>query len=259
MDTNRSAHVQLENVQKKYADQPVLCGIDLNIQQGEFIAIVGKSGCGKSTLLRLIAGLESYTTGKIQINGNTLTALNQHARMMFQDGRLLPWKNVLANLCIGLPKEKKKKASEALVQVGLENRMHDYPRKLSGGQKQRVALARALVHDPELLLLDEPLGALDAFTRMEMQELIESLWQKSKFTAILVTHDVEEAVALADRVIFLEAGKVAMDRRIDLERPRQRTHPAFTMHLEVILDCIKHRKPNKSYFVEKYPEPLKIP
>src|SRR5690625_4151156 len=123
------------------------------IQKGEFIAIVGKSGCGKSTLLRLIAGLEKQTKGMIKINNQPLKTLNKYARIMFQDGRLLPWKNVLDNICIGLPKEKKQKAIEALKNVGLSEKMKNFPRKLSGGQQQRVALARALVHDPDLLLL----------------------------------------------------------------------------------------------------------
>src|SRR5690625_1885437 len=159
MDAIKEMHVHLVGVQKYYADQQVLKGIDLPIQKGEFVAIVGKSGCGKSTLLRLVAGLEKCSQGHIHINKKTLTALNEQARIMFQDGRLLPWKSVIDNICIGLPKEKKGKAVEALSSVGLEERAGDFPRKLSGGQKQRVALARALVHDPELLLLDEPLGA----------------------------------------------------------------------------------------------------
>src|SRR5699024_7154451 len=125
--------------------------------------------------------------------------------------------------------------------------MHDYPRKLSGGQKQRVALARALVHDPDLLLLDEPLGALDALTRLEMQDLIESLWEKSKFTAILVTHDVEEAVAIADRVLLIEDGVFKLNQPINLPRPRQRTHPSFSIYVEEILDQIMQRKIKRNF------------
>lgn len=243
----KEPHVLLEGVQKSFNDLNVLKGIDLRIKKGEFIAIVGKSGCGKSTLLRLIAGLEKHTKGLIQMNNRPLKSLNKYARIMFQDGRLLPWKSVIDNICIGLPKEKNKKAIEALENVGLSDRMHDYPRKLSGGQKQRVALARALVHDPDLLLLDEPLGALDALTRLEMQDLIESLWEKSKFTAILVTHDVEEAVAIADRVLLIEDGVFKLNQPINLPRPRQRTHPSFSIYVEEILDQIMQRKIKRNF------------
>lgn len=170
---------------------------------------------------------------------------------MFQDGRLLPWKCVIDNICIGLPKKSKGKAMEALRNVGLEDRMKDWPNKLSGGQKQRVALARALVHDPSLLLLDEPLGALDAFTRMEMQSLIESLWLQKQFTTVLVTHDVEEAVALADRVILIDHGTITMNQTIHLPRPRQRTQPAFSMYLEEILERIMDRKTIQNYTLEQ--------
>lgn len=249
--TKREAHVQLKGVEKSFAELQVIKGIDLSIQKGEFVAIVGKSGCGKSTLLRLIAGLEKYSKGFIHINDEPLKSLNKQARMMFQDGRLLPWKRVIDNICIGLSKERKEKAMEALENVGLENRMNDWPHKLSGGQKQRVALARALIHDPDLLLLDEPLGALDAFTRIEMQALIESLWKQKRFTSILVTHDVEEAVALADRVILIEDGVITMNQPINLPRPRQRTDPAFSIYLDEILDRIMNRKISQSYILEQ--------
>src|SRR5699024_7560860 len=176
-----SSHVVLDEVEKSFSERSVPKGINLTINQGEFIAVVGKSGCGKSTLLRLIAGLEETSGGSIFVNGKPLKQLNQYARIMFQDGRVLPWKRVIDNIRIALREEKEMKALETLRQVGLKDRMNDWPRKLSGGQKQRVALARALVHDPELLLLDEPLGALDALTRIEMQDLIESLWHDRGF------------------------------------------------------------------------------
>lgn len=232
----------LENVTKTYGNRPVLNGLNLSIKRGEFIAIVGKSGCGKSTLLRLITGLEPYDQGSIYMNNEILHHLNTSARIMFQDGRLLPWKRVIDNVCVGLSKDNKEKAYEALQNVGLKERARDYPHQLSGGQKQRVALARALVHDPELLLLDEPLGALDALTRLEMQELIERLWRKRKFTTILVTHDVEEAVAMADRVILIENGQISLNQKIHLPRPRQRSHPAFSLYIEEILNRIMNRK-----------------
>ena len=235
-------HIVIEDIKKSYSELTVLKEIDLNIKKGEFVAVVGKSGCGKSTLLRLLAGLEEQSGGIIRVNGEPLRQLNKHARIMFQDGRLLPWKHVLDNTRIGLLAEKKGKAIDALRNVGLEEKMNDWPRNLSGGQQQRVALARALVHEPELLLLDEPLGALDALTRMEMQDLIEKLWKDKKFTAILVTHDVEEAVAIADRVILIEDGVIAMNQPINLSRPRERTQHSFSIYHKKILDRIKNKE-----------------
>ncbi|MBT2637868.1 MULTISPECIES: ATP-binding cassette domain-containing protein [unclassified Bacillus (in: firmicutes)] len=234
----KEQHIHLNNLKKSFDNTVVLDGISLKVNHGEFIAIVGKSGCGKSTLLRLIAGLEKYDEGAIYIKDKKLDGLNAHARIMFQDGRLLPWKKVLENVGIGLKGKWEHDAMEALKDVGLEGRMKDWPSKLSGGQKQRVALARGLVHKPEILLLDEPLGALDALTRLEMQELIESIWEKEKITSILVTHDVEEAVALADRVILIEDGKIVLSKTINLPRPRQRTQQVFTNYVDEILSRI---------------------
>lgn len=229
------SHVLLKDVEKSYNGHPVLSQLNLSIEQGEFVAVVGKSGCGKSTLLRLIAGLEPFQEGTISLFGKPLTNLNEQARIMFQDERLLPWKRILDNVSLGLPRELKDKALESLDQVGLKHRKDAYISELSGGQRQRVALARALVHDPSLLLLDEPLGALDALTRMEMQELIESLWFRKKFTAVLVTHDVEEAIRIANRVILIDKGRISLDIRIQLPRPRQRTHPLFAAYTDEIL------------------------
>lgn len=240
--TENNTHVSLEGVSKRFSDRLVLKEINLQIERGEFVAVVGKSGCGKSTLLRLIAGLEQTSAGDIKMKGESLTQLNKFSRIMFQDGRLLPWKRVIDNIRIALPKEEEEKAIETLQHVGLGDRLHDWPRKLSGGQKQRVALARALVHDPELLLLDEPLGALDALTRIEMQDLIEALWKDRGFTAVLVTHDVEEAVAIADRVLLIEDGIISLDQRINLSRPRHRTQLEFSIYVEEILDRIMKRK-----------------
>lgn len=240
-----NTHIILDGIQKSYDKRRVLNGIDLHIRFGEFIAIVGKSGCGKSTLLRLVAGLEHYDTGSISINGKTLDRLNKEARMMFQDGRLLPWKRVIDNVGMGLKEEWKKEALQALHNVGLAERSGDWPGKLSGGQKQRVALARALAHKPDILLLDEPLGALDALTRIEMQELIEAIWTEKKFTSILVTHDVEEAVAIADRVILIEDGKIVLNKAIQLPRPRQRSQQAFANYVAEILNRIMHRVEEK--------------
>ncbi|WP_087971472.1 ATP-binding cassette domain-containing protein [Oceanobacillus rekensis] len=244
-ELRKETYISVNNLHKFYGERTVLTGLNLSIEKGEFVAIVGKSGCGKSTLLRLIAGLEGINDGSIYVNAEPLNRLNEHARIMFQDGRLLPWKRVIDNVRIGLPDHAIDRAEDALKQVGLEDRLNDWPSKLSGGQKQRVALARALVHNPSLLLLDEPLGALDALTRIEMQDLIESLWAQKKFTSILVTHDVEEAVAIADRVILIEDGMISLNQPIRLPRPRQRTHPAFSMYVEEILEKILNRKNNK--------------
>jgi sulfonate transport system ATP-binding protein len=215
----------------------VLHAVDLQIEAGEFVAVVGRSGCGKSTLLRLIAGLEPATGGRIRFGESGAAP---ETRIMFQDARLLPWKRVLDNVALGLPRASTA-AANALRQVGLEERRGEWPAVLSGGQRQRVALARALVHDPELLLLDEPLGALDALTRIEMQQLIESLWQERGFTALLVTHDVQEALALADRVVLIEDGRIALDERIALPRPRVRGNPLFAQLEERILARVLQR------------------
>ena len=152
---------------------------------------------------------------------------DDRVRIMFQDARLLPWKSVLDNVALGLPRRERAQAAAVLRQVGLGDRGGDWPAQLSGGQRQRVALARALVHRPGLLLLDEPLGALDALTRIDMQQLIETLWRRDGFTSVLVTHDVGEAVALADRILVLDEGGVALDERVPLTRPRARGSAAF--------------------------------
>ena len=233
-----AALLELSNVQKAYGHHEVLDSLNFKVQRGEFIAIVGKSGCGKSTLLRLIAGLERTTDGHVQMNGKSVSKQMDQIKIMFQDGRLLPWKNVLANVNLGLKKSEWHKGEELLNQVGLAERADAFPNVLSGGQRQRVALARALVHEPELLLLDEPLGALDALTRIEMHQLVETLWQEKKFTAILVTHDVEEAVALSNRVIIIEDGRIGLVQSISLPYPRERDHPVFVRTVNKIRNHI---------------------
>ena len=231
----RGVRIDVQGLQKSYSGRQVLKAVDLRIEPGEFIAIVGRSGCGKSTLLRLVAGLEQIDAGQIRFDVSA-----PEIRIMFQDSRLLPWKRVLDNVALGLP-HSLGKAGEVLYNVGLKERAKEWPAVLSGGQRQRVALARALVHDPQILLLDEPLGALDALTRIEMQQLIETLWQQRGFTAVLVTHDVQEAIALADRVVLIEDGAITLDERIDLPRPRARGNAAFA-HLEekVLARVLRH-------------------
>jgi len=234
--------LQVQGVHKRYGTREVLSRADITIQPGEFVAIVGRSGCGKSTLLRLVAGLESATTGTLRIDGENIAGLREDTRIMFQDSRLLPWRRVYDNVALGLPPAQRKYADEVLVQVGLGDRGGDWPARLSGGQRQRVSLARALVHNPRLLLLDEPLGALDALTRIEMHQLIEGLWQRKGFTALLVTHDVQEAVALADRVILIEDGRIALDERIELARPRVRGSAAFAALEARVLNRVLSRE-----------------
>jgi sulfonate transport system ATP-binding protein len=233
------AAVLLRSISKRYGDRVVLDAFDLSIERGSFVAIIGRSGCGKSTLLRLVAGLETPDGGELQIVGAVAgKAAAPRTRIMFQDARLLPWKSVLANVMLGLPRTSRADARAALAEVGLAAREHDWPHQLSGGQRQRVALARALVHRPELLLLDEPLGALDALTRIEMHELIERLWREHRFTALLVTHDVQEAVALAGRILLVERGRIALDASVDLARPRARGTAAFAAIEDKVLQSV---------------------
>ncbi|MDB5399461.1 MAG: Aliphatic sulfonates import ATP-binding protein SsuB [Rhodopila sp.] len=237
--------VSLRGVTKAFGAQTVLHGIDLDIPAGQFVAIVGRSGCGKSTLLRLLSGLDQPTGGTIEIDGRS-SGWRDRTRLMFQEPRLLPWQRVAANVEVGLshaPRgaDRRRLALEAIGQVGLSGREQEWPAILSGGQKQRVALARALVSHPRILAFDEPLGALDALTRIEMQALIEQVWQDKGFTAIVVTHDVTEAVALADRILLLDAGRVAMDVAVDLPRPRRHGDPAAAAIEGRILDRLLGR------------------
>ncbi len=237
------ARIEVRSVDKSYGAKTVLTNVTLEIEPGEFVVVIGRSGCGKSTLLRLIAGLESPTRGDVSIEGTLLTGLNTKARVMFQDARLMPWMRVRENVGLGLTGDWQPRASSTLADVGLEDRSGDWPAILSGGQRQRVALARALANDPQCLLLDEPLGALDALTRLEMQALLERLWLARRFTALLITHDVEEAVALADRIILIEHGQIALDIPVSLSRPRNRAASAFISLREAVLNQIKGSLP----------------
>src|SRR5471032_3060478 len=226
----------LDGVSKSFGARAVLSDVRLELRAGEFVAVVGRSGCGKSTLLRAIAGLDNADAGSIAVGTGSIAA---SIRIMFQEARLLPWKSVLENVAIGMPHSLN--AAAATLATGcLADRADDWPAELSGGQRQRVALARALLHEPQLLLLDEPLGALDALTRIEMQQLIEALWQTRGFTAVLVTHDVQEALALADRVVLIEAGRITLDLKVDLPRPRARGSAAFAALEQRLLSRILH-------------------
>jgi sulfonate transport system ATP-binding protein len=221
---SRGLPLAIRGLRKSFGDNEVLRGVDLHVPAGQFVAIVGRSGCGKSTLLRLIAGLETPDAGSIGFGEEARPA---DIRVMFQEPRLLPWARVLSNVEVGLGRDRvsadaQLRAEQALAEVGLDDKRGQWPSVLSGGQKQRVALARALVSRPRVLAFDEPLGALDALTRISMQRMLERVWHDQAFTAILVTHDVSEAVALADRVLVIENGGIAHDINVDIPRPRRR-------------------------------------
>jgi sulfonate transport system ATP-binding protein len=213
--------VTLTNVCKAFGERQVLEALDLAVPTGQFLAVVGRSGGGKTTLMRLIAGLDRPNRGRVAIAGRTVAGLQRDVRLLFQDARLLPWQRVLGNVGIARAPGWREAAEAALADVGLAERAHDWPAVLSGGQRQRVALARALVSHPGVLLLDEPFGALDALTRIEMHRLLARIWEEHRFTTILITHDVAEAVALADRVVVLREGRIAFDVAVTLARPRR--------------------------------------
>lgn len=227
--------IVLSGVTKAFGEREVLKGIDLEIAAGRFVAVVGRSGGGKTTLMRLITGLDEPTSGEVTIGSTPVVGLQASVRLLFQDARLLPWQTVMGNVGIARQPGWKATARAALADVGLSGRESDWPAVLSGGQRQRVALARALVSKPGVLLLDEPYGALDALTRVEMHQLTERSWQEHGFTTLLITHDVAEAVALADRVIVLREGEIALDIAIDLPRPRREHADPAAARLQALI------------------------
>lgn len=230
--------LKLDNLHVAFGARKVLQGLSLDVPARRFIAIVGRSGVGKSTLMRLIVGLDQPNQGQVLINGQRVAGLQNSVRLLFQDARLLPWQTVLSNVGIARTRGWRETARSALRDVGLEDRQNDWPAVLSGGQRQRVALARVLVGHPAVLLLDEPFGALDALTRSEMHQLLERLWLRHRFTTLLITHDVAEAVALADRVVVIRDGRVAFDVAVDLPRPRRRVDPAAVALQSKILEQV---------------------
>jgi sulfonate transport system ATP-binding protein len=224
-----AAVATLEGAGRAFDGTVVLEDVDLTLAPGEFVALLGRSGSGKTTLLRALAGLDRGVTGTVRGG--------QEPAVVFQDPRLLPWRSVLVNVALGLRgPDPEGRARAALAEVGLEGREDAWPRQLSGGQRQRVALARALVRSPDLLLLDEPFSSLDALTRSSAQRLVSELWERHRPAVLLVTHDVEEALLLADRVLVLEDGSIAHTEVLDaLERPRRRDDPELQRRRAALL------------------------
>jgi sulfonate transport system ATP-binding protein len=224
----------LDKVGKTYPNGVhALSRFSAEVKPGEIVAVIGGSGCGKSTLLRAIAGLDRATTGTVTLDGVTITAPHAKIGIIFQEPRLLPWLSVADNIGFGLSElpadQRRERVARALARVGLADKANAWPRELSGGQAQRVAIARALVPQPEVLLLDEPFSALDAFTRRDLQDHLLDLWADTRPTLILVTHDVDEAVVLADRVLVMRPrpGRLFEAIAINLARPRDRNSPHF--------------------------------
>lgn len=222
-----STLVDIRKLHRSFGGPAVLDGIDLSMAPGEFVALLGRSGSGKSTLLRVLAGLDTAPTQKLQ--------LPARRSVVFQEPRLLPWKSVIENVALGVRRpDARLRATQALADVGLSHRTDAWPLTLSGGEAQRSALARALVREPDLLLLDEPFAALDALTRLRMHDLVFELWRKHHPAVLLVTHDVWEAVALADRILVLDQGRFIREIRVDIDHPRRRDDPR-TSHIEAEL------------------------
>ncbi|BCF94664.1 MULTISPECIES: ABC transporter ATP-binding protein [Paraburkholderia] len=248
--TTVSEGIRIRNVSKRYAQQDeangtllVLDDISLDIAQGEFVSVLGASGCGKSTLLRLVAGLDSDYRGEIRVDGERVRDTSLERGIVFQDHRLFPWLTASQNILAALrnaplsTQQKREAVAEHVALVGLEGFEHAYPHQLSGGMAQRVAIARGLVNRPRVLLLDEPFGALDALTRGRLQNELQRIWQHERITMILVTHDVDEAIYLGDRVVTMapRPGRVKRIAHVDLPRPRERSDARFVRLREQIL------------------------
>lgn len=230
---NDTRVVEARALSRGFDNRLVLDSIDLDIHKGEFVALLGRSGSGKSTLLRALAELDDGVLGSGELRVPRARAV------VFQDSRLLPWARVLDNVILGLAgRDASARGRAALAEVGLEGRERAWPKELSGGEQQRVALARSLVREPELLLADEPFGALDALTRIRMHVLLQDLCARHNPAVLLVTHDVDEAVLLADRVLVLDNGRFVADRQIDLPSPRRHGDPRFVSHRNALLEAL---------------------
>ena len=249
MAENKKVTLTLDQVSKSFAKVETdevthaLNNVSLTMESGEFVSLVGPSGCGKSTILRLVAGLIGPTTGKILVDGKEVTGPSPDRGMVFQKPTLFPWLTVEKNIAFSLKMQGKLQGNEDKVQrmikvIGLESFKDDYPGQLSGGMAQRVALVRSLINQPDILLLDEPLGALDAFTRMNMQDEILSMWRENRQLAVMVTHDVDEAIYMGTRVLVMDAnpGRVVADIAIDREAAQDRSSPKFVEYRNDILN-----------------------
>lgn len=239
-------NLELRHVNKHFGSLQVLKDINIKVEKGEFAAIVGPSGCGKSTALRMFAGLETTSEGEVLADGKSITAPSPNRMMIFQEHALYPWSTVEQNVGLGLElakvskKERKERINRVLEKVNLSGFNDYFPSQLSGGMRQRVAIARALVMDPDILLLDEPYGALDAMTRLQMQNELLHLWDGSGKTMLLITHDIDEALYLADKVYVMSArpGQVIHTIHLDMPRPRNRNSEAFVKHRETIMKLL---------------------
>jgi sulfonate transport system ATP-binding protein len=230
---SRTSTVEVRGLVRGFAGRTVLDGLSLDIGQGEFVALLGRSGSGKTTLLRALAGLDGDVagTGTVRVPDNI--------SVVFQDARLLPWQRVLSNVVLGLGgPDASERARASLAEVGLAGREQAWPIQLSGGEQQRVALARSLVREPQLVLADEPFGALDALTRIKMHALLRELCARHRPAVLLVTHDVDEAIVLADRVLVLVDGRVDVDQAIELPQPRSHRDPRFLEHRQQLLAAL---------------------
>ncbi|MFF5233722.1 ABC transporter ATP-binding protein [Dactylosporangium sp. NPDC000521] len=228
-----TAAVQVSNLVRSFGDRPVLDRLDLSIAPGQFVALLGRSGSGKSTLLRALAGLDH------DVRGSGGIAVPEQVSVVFQDSRLLPWQRILDNVLLGLDGPgARQRGIAALAEVGLAGRERAWPIELSGGEQQRAALARSLVREPQLLLADEPFGALDALTRIKMHGLLKELCARHRPAVLLVTHDVDEAIVLADRVVVLDGGRISVDEEIELDEPRSHRDPAFLRYRYQLLNAL---------------------
>jgi ABC-type nitrate/sulfonate/bicarbonate transport system ATPase subunit len=247
--------ISLQHLSRTYADTAgrqtlALHDINLDIQRGEFISFVGASGCGKTTLLRLIAGLDLPQSGSLLLEGTPITAPSHERGYVFQQAALFPWKTVQENIALGLKARHVYRHNQHLIAhylriIGLQGFEHAYPHEISGGMAQRVAIARALINQPKVLLMDEPLGALDAFTRLELQHILRSLWLETRTTIILVTHDVDEAIFLSNRIVIFtpRPGRIAGVLDVNLPSPPDRDHPDFIAFRRHILHTLHEPSP----------------
>ncbi|PLR75261.1 ABC transporter ATP-binding protein [Bacillus sp. V3-13] len=255
---DNSVFIKIDRISKSFTNREqvvkVLEEISFDVKKGEIISILGESGCGKSTLLNVIGGFEKAGNGKVLLDGSVVERPSRRGVMLFQNYGLLPWRSVLKNVELGLEEtsipttERRERALEYLKLVGLEDKMNLFPHELSGGMQQRVAIARALVIQPELILMDEPFAALDTFNRYYLQDELLRLHKKEKTTIILVTHDIDEAIYLSDRILMMSSkpGQIKKELRIDSSRPRDRSHSEFQHFRKIIFEEFHFNRENQS-------------